>query len=221
MDMVRRRTTIGLMEIGIFLLLILGGVFAGMRIQQYYLDKPCNFSQQMCELRTNLRKLWADHAIWDREFIIVTIDDAPNKKQVTDRLKKNLREISDSMATFYGKEVGDQLNKLLEEHIVIGGQVVEAAKAGDKEKQKEADNRWHANAKEIADYLSSLNPNLLHPLLVKMLYEHLSLANKITDTRLKKEWKSHINTSDKAVAQAEQMADCFTSGIVKQFPDKF
>jgi len=173
------------------------------------------------ELKTAMRKLWADHVVWTRLYIISAVADMPDAKAASDRLLKNQDEIGDAIAPYYGKDAGAKLADLLKKHIQISVDVVAAAKAGQDEKLKEADKRWHDNAQGIAAFLSGANPNWSKDSMTKMLNEHLAVTTEEALGRIKKDWSGDVATFDKVFDQAMMMADDLTDGIVKQFPDKF
>src|ERR1051326_995978 len=83
-------------------------------------------------LRQDMRKLWTDHVVWTRDYIIAAVGDQPDAPAALNRLMKNQDEIGRAVAKFYGDSAGQQLTTLLKEHIAIAGDLVKAAKAGDK-----------------------------------------------------------------------------------------
>lgn len=105
-----------------------------------------------------MRKLWEDHITWTRVFIISAAGDLPDKATATDRLLQNQVDIGNAIKPYYGDAAGNKLTTLLKEHITTAGEIVAAAKAGDKAKQDDATKRWYANADQIADFLSGANP---------------------------------------------------------------
>ena len=106
-----------------------------------------------------MRKLWTDHVVWTRDYIVAAVGDQPDAPAAANRLMRNQEDIGKAVAKFYGEPAGQQLTKLLKDHISIAVDLVKAAKAGDKSGQQKADERWQANAVEIADFLSKANPN--------------------------------------------------------------
>lgn len=178
-------------------------------------------STAISDLNTALRKLWSDHVIWTRDYIVAAVADSPDAKAASVRLLKNQEDLGNAIAKYYGKEAGDKLTSLLKEHILISVDVVAAAKANDKAKLDEANNRWHKNADDIAVFLSSANPNWPKDDLQNMLYEHLKLTTDEAVARIKKDWEGDIAAFDKVYDEILNMSDAFTVGIAKQFPDKF
>ena len=67
---------------------------------------------------------------------------------------KNQEDIGNAIVPYYGAAAGQQLTDLLKQHILIAVDLVSAAKAGDQAKQNDADRRWHANAADLATFLS-------------------------------------------------------------------
>jgi hypothetical protein len=66
-----------------------------------------------------MRKLWTDHVVWTRDYIIAAVGDQPDAKAAATRLMKNQEDIGNAVATFYGAPAGRQLTTLLKEHITI------------------------------------------------------------------------------------------------------
>jgi hypothetical protein len=172
------------------------------------------------ELRTDMRKLWADHVIWTRQYIVAAALADPSAKAASERLLKNQEDIGNAVAKYYGSEAGAKLTDLLKQHILIAVDLVTAAKAGDAAKQADADKRWHDNAAEIATFLSGANPNWPRQALLDMLNQHLALTTREAVDRLKQNWSDDVAAFDDIFSQAMMMADALTDGIAKQFPAK-
>ena len=134
-----------------------------------------------------MRKLWTDHVVWTRDYIIATIGDQPDAKAAADRLMKNQEDIGNAVAKFYGAAAGQQLTTILKEHITIAVDLIKAAKAGDKAAQQQGDDRWQQNAVQIADFLSKANPNWPTATLTDLMKTHLSTTTDEVVARLKQE----------------------------------
>ena len=171
-------------------------------------------------LKTAMRKLWADHVIWTRQYIVAATAGDPSADAAATRLMKNQEDIGSAIVPFYGSEAGTKLTDLLKQHISIAVDLVAAAKAKDNTKLGDADKRWHDNATEIATFLSGANPNWPKADLETMLNEHLSLTTEEAKARLEKRWDDDARTFDRIFDQAMHMADALTDGIVKKFPNK-
>jgi hypothetical protein len=77
--------------------------------------KPLTFQDAM-------RKLWEDHIIWTRVFIISAAADLPDKSVTTERLLQNQVDIGNAIKPYYGDEAGNKLTTLLKEHITTAAE---------------------------------------------------------------------------------------------------
>jgi hypothetical protein len=174
------------------------------------------------DFRSDMRKLWDDHVTWTRLYIVSAAADLPNKDATAKRLLQNQVDIGDAVKPFYGDAAGEKLTALLNDHILIAAELIDAAKAGQTDKKDDASKRWYANADEIASFLSGANPKNWPPNEMKsMMHEHLDLTTAEVVAHLTKDWVADVAAYDKAREQILKMADMLSSGIVKQFPGKF
>ncbi|KTS83406.1 glycosyltransferase [Paenibacillus jamilae] len=178
-------------------------------------------SPKMVQLKGDMQKVWIDHTIWTRSYIVSAISNRLDQKDVLDRLLRNQQDIGNVIKPYYGDAAGNKLADLLREHILIAGKIVAAVKAGNQADMKKLDADWHTNADDIAKFLSEANPNWQFKTLQDMLYTHLQLITEIVLNCLKGDWKADIAATDKNEIHMIHLADILTEGIVKQFPGKF
>ncbi len=79
-------------------------------------------------LRTAMRRLWADHAIWTRQYIVAAVAGTPDAEHAAARLLRNQEDIGNAIVPYYGEEAGAALTNYLKEHILIAVDLVEAAR---------------------------------------------------------------------------------------------
>lgn len=180
---------------------------------------PCN--KKTVNLINKERKLWSDHVLWTRNFIISDLESLKDKNAVLQRLLKNQEDLGNSIKPYYGEKAGNEFAKLLKEHIVIAGQVVDAAKSGNKANFEKFNKQWHKNADQIADFLSKTNPNWSKKTAKDMLYKHLQFITEEVTARLNKDWKKNIEAFDRGINHMLMFADFLSHGIIKQFPNRF
>jgi hypothetical protein len=172
--------------------------------------------------RDAMRKLWEDHVVWTRQFVVSAVADLPDKAAATERLLRNQADIGDAIKPFYGDAAGQKLTALLRDHITVAAELVAAAKAGDKAKSEDAGRRWNANADEIATFLSGANPKAWPAdEMKKMMREHLDLTVVEVSARLRGDWAADIAAYESIHTQILHMADMLSAGIISQFPQKF
>lgn len=172
-------------------------------------------------LKQDMRKLWTDHVVWTRDYIIAALADAPDAQAAATRLMKNQEDIGTAIGGVYGSAAGAEATRLLKEHITIAVDVVKAAKAGDKGALAKADAQWQQNAVDIADFLSKANPNWPRETLVDLMKKHLSTTTNEVVARLNKDWEGDVRAFDEVYTHILMMSDALADGIIKQFPDKF
>ena len=168
-----------------------------------------------------MRKLWADHVVWTRLYIISAVNGGGDTQQTASRLLKNQEDIGAAIAPYYGVAAGQKLTDLLKQHILIAVDLVNAAKANDDAKKQDADQRWHANAADLATFLSGANPSWSRQAVLDMLNNHLALTTKEAVDRLQGNYADDVTNFDAIFDQAMMMADTLSSGIVTQFPARF
>jgi hypothetical protein len=196
-----------------------------------------------------MRKLWSDHVVWTRLYIIEAVDRTPVSERLTKlasgvveqvgtaiggaielasagdaaavRLLRNQEEIGNAIVPFYGEAAGKNLTAILKQHILIAVELVAAAKAGDDGTFQRKDKEWDDNAREIARFLSGANPNWPERDVYDLLDQHLRLTKTEATARLKKDWATDVKTFDDIYTEAMVIADTLANGIIKQFGSKF
>ena len=184
-------------------------------------DQSKPTSPKALSLTLALRRLWADHVIWTREYVVAAIADAPDAGAVANRLLKNQEDIGNAVVPFYGGAAGRKLTELLKEHVMIAVDLVGAAKSGDQTKFSQADAAWDRNAAKIASFLAGANPNWPEKDVADLLGQHLALTKNEAVARLKGHWEDDVQAFDEIFTEILTVADVLAAGIVKQFPKMF
>ncbi|WP_404328093.1 glycosyltransferase [Mesobacillus maritimus] len=201
----------------IFLITMLAGSFSAEAETQ----EQC-ISQSEVKFKNEFRRLWIDHVLWTSNYITSsTTAGAEDQMQVLARLLKNQEDIGNAIKPLYGEKAGNKLTDLLKEHIVIAGKIVDAAKNGKENIVNQLNKEWYRNADDIAAFLSGANPHLKNEDLKESLYMHLELVTNDLSASLEKDWEARIVSIDEGVTHIILMADAISSGVVKQFPEKF
>ena len=174
------------------------------------------------DLRRGMHKLWEDHIVYTRNFIISFAGNLPDQDAVSARLLQNQVDIGDAIKPFYGDAAGSQLTLLLKDHILGAVEILKAAKPGDKAATDAAVLKWQANSDQIATFLSNANPKNWPAATMKSeMRKHLDLTLKEATDRLAGNYAADIKDYDEVHHHILALADTLTDGIVKQFPDKF
>lgn len=164
--------------------------------------------------RAVVRKLWTDHVLWTRQYIVSTLADLPDKDAALQRLLVNQDAIARSVITFLGPVNSLKLAKLLRDHIAIAGKVVAAAKAEDAHKVGAAQKEWLMNAVAIATLLNKANPRWSQKTLFTMLQHHLDLTAKEVTARLAGNWTGDVAAFDAGFDHMLKFADFLANGML-------
>ena len=183
---------------------------------------PVFNSSNYITLKSNLRVLWSDHALWTRNVIVNFVDDLPGKNEAVARLLKNQEDIGNAIKPYYGDAGGNALTALLKEHIIIAADILTAAKNGNTNDFNTAVSKWYQNGDDIANFLTTANPDnwpLSHT--KPMMKSHLDLTLEEASSRLNHDYNADVAAYDKVYNELMEMSDMIADGIAKQFPDKF
>jgi len=149
--------------------------------------------------------------------IMGIVYDLPDLEQTTNRLLRNAPDFGSVFNQFYGNRAAAEFERLITDHLVIAGELVKAAKAGDSTAAANAQKRWYENAEQIACFLNHINPNWAVSDMKQMWFTHLALTKKEAVTMLNKDYAKSIAIFNRIEKEALMMADEFSNGIMCQF----
>ena len=171
--------------------------------------------------RQQMRNLWTDHVAWTRLFIVSAVAGLPDTEATAGRLLQNQTDIGDAVATFYGREAGSALTGLLRDHILVAGDLITAAKAGDSAALSKSSDAWYANSDQIAEFLAKANPAWPVDSLKVMMRGHLDQTLAEATAQLTGDYPRSVAEYDHIVTHILEMADTLSTGIVSAFPSRF
>jgi len=193
--------------------------------QNYNYTEPYNpykkVNKNILNLNNNLRELWEEHILWTKLVIMSIASGSPDIQLVSQRLLRNANDFEKLFMPLYGPTASEKFRELLKQHILLAADLVNAAKKKDNTQVNLIETKWYKNADEIADFLSRINPYWDRNDVKKMMYEHLVLLKSEAVSILTNKYEDSISLFDKIEDQALMMADMYTEGILKQFPNKF
>jgi hypothetical protein len=165
-----------------------------------------------------MRKLWEEHVLWTRLFIVSDVAGLPDLQATTARLLANQSDIGNAIKPFYGSANGDELTSLLMQHILQAAQILADAKTGNSTALAQDEQAWYANANQIASFLHSLNPQHW-PLaaLQAMMRQHLNLTLTEAVDQLQGNYTASVAEFDAVENEILGMADTLSNGIIAQF----
>ncbi|MND99899.1 hypothetical protein D3C80_922920 [compost metagenome] len=168
------------------------------------------------------RDLWVEHIFWIRNYALANQSaDQKQAKVAADQVVDNATKIANSIAPLYGQPAADQLLKLLAGHWGAVKHYSDATVAKDTKGKQAAVTELTSNAKAIAAFLATANPNLPEATLVTMLSAHGGHHITQIDEFAAHDYAGEARTWAMMRTHILALADALTGALVKQFPDKF
>lgn len=192
--------------------------------QQIYIYPRSNnrwISINQSNLLEQMNIAWMEHILWTRLFLISVAKSLADLESTKARLLQNPKTIADIFRKYYGNTIANTIERLLTEHLVIGGDLIVALKNGNQQLANELNTKWYKNADDMAEAFSRINPFYPREELRQMLYEHLRLTTNEVSNRLKKDYEADIRAFDMVQREILKMSQFFVNGIVRQFPSLF
>jgi len=182
---------------------------------------PKVYSQKEIDLDNGMRKLWTDHTVWTRLYIIESLNNSPAADAAAARLLKNQEDIGNAVKPVYGDAAGTKLTGLLKEHILIAVAIINDVKAKNTTAQAADESQWTRNADDIAAFLAGANPNWPPAAVKDMMHMHLSTTKDELVARYTMNYPADVKAYDAVYSHILNMSDALSDGIVKQFPTSF
>lgn len=181
----------------------------------------CPNPDKQINLINSMRLVWSQHVYWTRMLLISIAERLKDQDAVTGRLLQNPNDIGRIFADYYSRDVVETISGLLTEHLKIGAELITALRD---EKTAYADmlnRQWYINADKMANAFSGINPYYEQEIMREMLYRHLDLTKQEVAMRLAGNYPADIKAFDMVEEEALLMADAFSVGIMRQFPQMF
>ena len=167
------------------------------------------------------RKLWEDHITWTRVVIMSDLDQLPGNATYQARLIENYEDMEDALAPYYGDDA-EELGDLIQDHLLIAVEILEAARLGNTAALDDAKARWYANGHDIAVKMSEMNPQFWPVSMADPMWkEHLDATFDEAVDHLTGNFTGEVESYDLIVDLAMDMADFMSNGVMLQFRDSF
>jgi len=212
--MYKRLATVAGLALGLLLILSVPSSFAA--------GPKLPFNTKTVDLQLALRDLWVGHTFWVRNVVLSTrLGNLQAAKAAEEQVVKNARSIADAIIPYYGNEAADKLYGLLAGHYGAVKDYMNSTFKRQAAAQKNALAALNKNALEIADFLSSANPNWPKDTLVSLLAAHGEHHVMQINDIAKRDFAAEAQVWETMRQNIYTIADALAQGIVKQFPAKF
>lgn len=173
-------------------------------------------SYKQVDLLDTFQRLWYEHIIWTREFLLSTAFDLENLDAVTKRLLQNPADFAHAFNPLYGTEMAITFQDLLTDHLLTAAEFLNAIKAGKAKEAQSKRQKWYMNADDISNFLSQTNPYWNKNSWQSMLYSHLEMIETDFIYLLSGQYTDSVREYDAMQHEALKMANYMAHGIIKQ-----
>lgn len=160
--------------------------------------------QEECARRLQFTKLWLDHGLYTRLYIISYLDDKDDVDVVAARLMRNQDDIG-AMVDSMSPGNGAPLAQLLKDHIGGAVKILKGLKADNTAKQDVDD--WFKNADDITRQIMQINPNICPIMVRRMMQMHLKMTIDEAIAHKQKKYSDELKIFDAIMNELGAMAN--------------
>lgn len=175
---------------------------------------PSTYTEAEEGVVIGLRVLFHARATRVRAFLTDAIEGLDALPASVEALRANNRALGDAVRPLYGEEAGDALVGLLDQAVTDAGAAVSAAVAGDMPTFEQAVDRWYDDEEALAEFFAGASPAFSQAELAQLLAGCVDAALAEATARFDRDWTADVEAHDALDAQARQVADALSEGIV-------
>ncbi|HUR78668.1 MAG TPA: hypothetical protein VMZ22_12030 [Acidimicrobiales bacterium] len=173
------------------------------------------------ELAKTMQRLWADHAMWMRQYMVAAVDERPEAAEAAARLLRNADDIGNTFEDYYSRRVARRVAKLLRQHAVVAIDLVDAARRVDRAKFANIDAVWTSNGEDLVDELCARNESWSNQELLTAWESVRQFTKNELTARLEQNFDRDVEAFDHVLSATMDFGDHITDGILRQFADEF
>lgn len=175
-------------------------------------EKNVREPSAVAHLGEKMQAAWLDHVYWTHILLLSSGMDVSERHVAEEVLLRTADEIADVFALFLPVTAIRQLRNLLTEHVELGGEVIDALRAGRRENYDSLIREWYANLNKLAVLLGEQEPYTDSVRKIRnLLLQHLDLTREEIEFQIRGECQKGVEAfwrvRDQALAMAEFLAE--------------
>lgn len=168
------------------------------------------------KLKLHMRKLWMDHAIWIRGFIVDLLGDLPSIDYTAERLLKNQDQMGNCFRQFFGDMATDSVTSLLREHITVAMDLFRAIRLGDNNSAS-LEEQWTKNSENISILLATVIPCYSKDELIDILSTYMIMTKYQFIAHMDGDYNADIMYFDMGLHHIVMISDYLSNGLIEYF----
>lgn len=141
----------------------------------------------------------------------------PGQEPLHIRLQRNARDLAEALRRFYGPRKTEEAASLFSGRYRLYIALLQKRSSLQPEEADQLRRRWAQNAGEIARFLSVINPFWENGEWRARLLTQMQLLETAYELRAEARWEEELDAWDQLEDLSLQMADYFSSGLIRQF----
>lgn len=166
------------------------------------------------KINQDLRMIATDHNIWTWAHILRKVENLPDLQQVSERQLRNSYDTAQFFSQFAGRDKAFEIEKLYQDHILLGSRVIDDLYRGDYEALNRDRELWNINGEELARSFASASPVLSYDIVLNHVLNHNRMVEELARLRINKQYDDAILTFDHMVNDDLDLADYLSYGII-------
>lgn len=164
----------------------------------------------------SMRKLWNDHIVWTRQYMISEMNNLPDKEAVLTRLRANARSISEEMSELHPSVDEQTMVSMLDSTVLFVTKLIfETNVGGTRTGAYETKEVLMKLMDRMALYLNSVNEGWKLPEMKMLLQGYLNETHNEILARKNQIWDADIAAYDRLNNHVLKIADAFASGTIQ------
>jgi hypothetical protein len=144
-------------------------------------------------MTTVVQRLWTDHVVWMREYIVASVDARIDRAEVAARLLRTPSDLGRAIERAAGRKEGRRVAKALRQHVVMAIDFVDAACAEDEQRYREIEAVWEAADQD------------------EPWHRHIPLIKSIITARMEENFDADVEAFDELLTMASDDAERYAA----------
>lgn len=184
------------------------------------MDSAANTSA--ADFRSQLDQLLSEHFVLAVTYMMKAYEDAPDADEVYEKLDQNAQDMTPAIASVYGEEAASTFEEIFRGHNDYSDNFVKAAKNGDQEARKMAEQEVKEFVNEFGGFLAkATDGNLSEKTAKNVLQAHEQDVVNTFDHYVNEEYQKAYESFRTGFHRMFDISKALSTAITKQMPQEF